>query len=214
HLPDEGITVTINRETALAREDIAFLSFEHPMLVAAMDLVLSSDTGNASMSVVHHPELTGGQFLLECLFIVEAVAPSHLQIGRFLPPTPIRILIDQQQEDLTDEIVHHALIETDDRLNKEQMGEFLSQQRPVIQALLATAQQQATLKMQTLINTSLQSMIQSLGYEIKRLVSLKKINPSIKTQEIEQLKTKVIALHEIIQSAQLKLDAVRFIVTK
>ena len=214
HLPDEGITVTINRETALAREDIAFLSFEHPMLVAAMDLVLSSDTGNASMSVVRHPELTGGQFLLECLFIVEAVAPSHLQVGRFLPPTPIRILIDQHQDDLTDEIVHNALIETDDRLNKEQIGEFLSQQRPVIQALLATAQQQAALKMKTLINTSLQSMIQSLSYEIKRLVSLKKVNPSIKTQEIEQLKAKVIALNEVIQSAQLKLDAVRFIVTK
>ncbi|MCK4492809.1 MAG: RNA polymerase-associated protein RapA [Methylococcales bacterium] len=214
HLPDEGITVTINRETALAREDIAFLSFEHPMLVAAMDLVLSSDTGNASMSVVSHPELTGGQFLLECLFIIEAVAPSHLQVGRFLPPTPIRILIDQQQDDLTDKIVHNALIETDDRLNKEQIGEFLSQQRPVIQALLAKAQQQATLKMQTLINTSIQNMIQSLRYEIKRLVSLKKINPSIKTQEIEQLKAKVIALNELIQSAQLKLDAVRFIVTK
>ncbi len=214
HLPEDGTTVTINREMALMREDMAFLSFEHPMLVAAMDLVLSSDTGNASMSVIQHPELKGGQFLLECLFIVECVAPSHLQVGRFLPPTLIRILIDQHQEDLTDEIVHDDLIETGDRLNKEQMGEFLSQQRRVIQALLAKAQQCADIKMQTLINTSHQNMIQSLGYEIKRLVSLKKINSSIKSHEIQQLKEVALSLNEAIQSAQLKLDAVRFIVTK
>ncbi|MCK5925064.1 MAG: RNA polymerase-associated protein RapA, partial [Methylococcales bacterium] len=212
--PEDGTTVTITREMALMREDMAFLSFEHPMLVAAMDLVLSSDTGNASMSVIQHPELKGGQFLLECLFIVECVAPSHLQVGRFLPPTLIRILIDQHQEDLTDEIVHDDLIETGDRLNKEQMGEFLSQQRRVIQALLAKAQQCADIKMQTLINTSHQNMIQSLGYEIKRLVSLKKINSSIKSHEIQQLKEVALSLNEVIQSAQLKLDAVRFIVTK
>ena len=43
---------------------------------------------------------------------------------------------------------------------------------------------------------------------------LKKINPSIKSLEIEQLKDVTLLLHENINEAQLKLDAIRFIVIK
>ncbi len=214
HLPEEGMTVTVNREIALIREDFQFLTIEHPIMIAAMDLVLSSETGNASMSVVTHPLLSAGQFLLECLFIVECSAPTELQVGRFLPPTPIRILIDQNEEDKSHLILHADLIETHDRLNKIKMGSFLSGQRPLIQQLLAFAEQQAQTKMQALIKKSTQIMIDSLSYEIKRLVRLKKINSSIKSLEIEQLKDVTLLLHENINEAQLKLDAVRFIVTK
>jgi ATP-dependent helicase HepA len=214
HLPDEGLTITVNRDIALIREDMAFLTFEHPMITAAMDLVISSDTGNASMSLIQHPDLTGGQFLLECLFIVECVAPIDLQIGRFLPPSPIRILIDQNQDDKTHEFSHEALIESDARLNEEKMGLFLSQQRPLIQKILAVAEHHATLEMQHLITERTQVMNQHLTYEINRLIRLQKINPSIKPLEIEQLKETACVLKKAVQTAQLKLDAVRFIVTK
>lgn len=214
HLPEEGITVTVSREIALMREDMQFLTLEHPMMVAAMDLVLSSETGNACMCVVSHPLLKGGQFLLECLFIVECVAPGYLQVGRFLPPSPIRILTDQNQQDISDLIVHEDLIATNDRLNQEQMSAFLTEQRVLIQQLLLFAKQQAQIKMQALVSESSQAMRDSLTYEIKRLVNLKKINSSIKTLEIEQLKEALQLLDKTIKDAQLKLDAVRFIVVK
>src|SRR5690606_826464 len=38
-LPEEGISVSFSREQALGREDLAFLSWEHPLVTAAMDLV-------------------------------------------------------------------------------------------------------------------------------------------------------------------------------
>ncbi|MGZ8946664.1 MAG: hypothetical protein ACXW1W_14725, partial [Methylococcaceae bacterium] len=47
----------------------------------------------------------------------------------------------------------------------------------------------------------------------KRLVRLKKVNPTIKTEEIEQLKDMTMLAHENIQAAHLRLDAVRFIIT-
>ncbi|NOQ35869.1 MAG: RNA polymerase-associated protein RapA [Methylococcaceae bacterium] len=214
YLSEDGLTLTVNRETALAREDMQFLTLEHPMMVAAMDLVLSSDTGNASMSVVKHPELKGGQFLLELLFIVECAAPADLQIGRFLPATPIRILINQKQEDVSEDIVHEELLETHDKLNKEQIGHFLNSQRVLVQQMLALAEEQARAQMEMLITDSNVIMVSSLRDEIKRLQRLKKINPSIKEEEVEQLKDVAMLLHENINEAQLKLDAVRFIVTK
>jgi ATP-dependent helicase HepA len=57
-------------------------------------------------------------------------------------------------------------------------------------------------------------MLDSLTTEIKRLVRLKKVNPSITQHEIETLKDMTLLIHENIQIAQLRLDAVRFIITR
>jgi ATP-dependent helicase HepA len=214
YLVEDGMTVTVNREIALAREDMSFITLEHPMLTAAMDLVLSTETGNASVCAVKHPELKGGQFLLEMLFIVECSAPENLQVNRFLPHTPIRILINQFKEDVSAEISHESLTETGDNINHDQISSFLAKQRQHIVEMLAIAEQNATKTMNVLISESNKAMLDSLTGEIKRLVRLKKINPSIKEEEIEQLKDVTILLHENINAARLRLDAVRFLVTR
>lgn len=212
-LQDDGLTVTIDRDIALAREDMQFITPEHPMVLSAMDLVLSSETGNAAVSVVKHPQLKAGQFLLELLFVAECSAPEQLQVGRFLPHTPIRILIDQNKKDLTATISHESLIETVNNFDKIQIGQFLSTQRQHICDMIQVAEQQAGAQMQALIAESSNRMIATLTAEIKRLVRLKKVNPSIKDQEVEQLKEMTLLSHESIQEAQLRLDAVRFVIT-
>ncbi len=212
-LSEDGMTITGNRQTALAREELQFLTWEHPLVTGAMDLVLSSETGNAAISVIKHNELKAGQFLLECLFIVECSAPAELQIGRFLPHTPIRILINQHQHDLTESIAHHSLVESGKSFDKQQIIAFLNNQRLPITKLLATAELKAKADMQALIDSATNTMLESLAAEIKRLVRLKKVNPTIKTEEIEHLKDMTMLAHENIQAAHLRLDAVRFIIT-
>ncbi len=212
-LSEDGMTITANRQLALAREDLQFLTWEHPMVTAAMELVLSSETGNAAVSVIRHPDLKAGQFLLECLFVVECSAPAELQIGRFLPPTPIRILINQHQVDLTAAIAHRSLLETGKNFDKQQIVSFLNNQRAPITRLLAAAEEKAKADMQQLIDDATNTMLGSLAAEIKRLVRLKKINPTIKEEEIEQLKDLTMLAHENIQAAHLRLDAVRFVIT-
>ncbi|MDD1614711.1 MAG: RNA polymerase-associated protein RapA, partial [Methylococcaceae bacterium] len=212
-LPEDGMTITVNRQLALAREELQFMTWEHPIVTAAMDLVLSSETGNASVSVVRHSDLKAGQFLLECLFIVECSAPAELQIGRFLPHTPIRVLINQHQKDLTETIDHRSLLETGKNFDKQQIVAFLNNQRLPITKLLAAAEQKAKADMQQLIDDATNTMLESLAAEIKRLVRLKKVNPTIKKEEIEQLKDITMLAHENIQAAHLRLDAVRFLIT-
>jgi len=56
-------------------------------------------------------------------------------------------------------------------------------------------------------------MLTSLAVEIKRLIRLKKVNPTIKEEEIELLKDMTMLAHENIQAAHLRLDAVRFVIT-
>ncbi|PPD31495.1 MAG: RNA polymerase-binding ATPase [Methylomonas sp.] len=212
-LQDDGLTVTVERDIALAREDMQFLTQEHPMVLSAMDLVLSSETGNAAVSIVKQSQLKPGQFLLELLFVVECSAPAHLQLGRFLPHTPLRVLIDQNKKDLTAAIPHDSMKETLDNVDKEQISQFLNSQRQHIQDMIKTGELKAQTQMQALVTDSSNRMIAAFTGEIKRMVRLKKINPGIKDQEIQQLKEMTMLAHESIQDAQLRLDAVRFLIT-
>lgn len=212
-LTEDGMTITVNRQIALAREDMQFMTWEHPLVTASMDMVLSSETGNAAISVIKHSDLKAGQFFLECLFIVECSAPAELQIGRFLPHTPIRVLIDQNQKDVSADIEHRDLVEVGIKFDKHKIIAFLNSQRPHLIKLLSLAEQKAKADMQQLVDQATQTMLESLSNEIKRLVRLKKVNPTIRTEEIEQLKDMTMLAHENIQAAQLRLDAVRFVIT-
>ncbi len=213
NLSEDGMTITINRHISLAREEIQFLTWEHPLVTSAMDLVLSSETGNAAISVVKNEQLKAGQFLIECLFIVECSAPAELQIGRFLPHTPVRVLINQTQKDLTDEFEHEDLLDIGKNFDKQQIIGFLNSQRQPISKLIEVAEVRAKADMQVLVDKATQNMLAALSAEIKRLARLQKVNPTIKTEEIEHLKDMTMLAHENIQAAQLRLDAVRFLIT-
>jgi ATP-dependent helicase HepA len=212
-LQEDGVTVTVNRHIALAREDMQFFTWEHPTVTTAMDLVLSSETGNAAITVVRNNNLSPGQFLLETLFIVECSAPAQLQVNRFLPATPIRILIDQKLQDKTQTIEHRDLVENRTSFDQQQIVEFINNQRQHITNMLNQAEQSAKAEMQTLVNHAAKTMLDALATEIKRLVRLKKANPSIKAEEIEYLKDMTLLAHEHILAAQIRLDAVRFVIT-
>lgn len=212
-LQEDGTALTINRQIALAREDIQFFTWEHPTVSAAMEMILTSETGNAAIGIVRNYDLKAGQFLLECLFIVECSAPAELQIGRFLPATPIRILIDQNLQDKTQVISHKSLVENRTSFDQQQLIAFINNQRAHITKMLDFAQKNAALTMQNLVNEATKAMLESLSVEIKRLSRLKNVNPSIRTDEIDYLKDMTLLAHEHIQNAQLRLDAVRFVIT-
>jgi len=190
-----------------------YLTWEHPMVLSAMDLVLSDYIGNAAFSVVKHPNLEAGQYLIECLFLIECSAPSHLQLGRFLPVTPLRFLINQEQADVSDMVLHDDLNDVRHELEHEQITEFMSAQHQSINALIAVAEKQATQQMNSIIADATTDMLAVLSAEIKRLKALGKVNLSIKPIEIEALKEKAIVSHDCINQAKLRLDAVRFIIT-
>ena len=81
-LRDEGMTITCDRAIALANEDQEFITWEHPLLTGATDMVLSNETGNCAMSTIKHPSVKPGTLLLECLYMLETVASDVLQTSR------------------------------------------------------------------------------------------------------------------------------------
>jgi len=134
-------------------------------------------------------------------------------VGRFLPHTPIRVLMDQNMQDMSEQINHQSLLEAKNKFDKAQIVSFINSQRSHLTDTIKLAEDVAKQQMQGLVAEANKQMLATLTTEIKRLVRLKKINPSIKEQEIEQLKDMAMLSHENIAQAQLRLDAVRFVIT-
>jgi ATP-dependent helicase HepA len=86
-LPSGGFTITFDRQRALVREDMQFMTWDHPLVTGAFDLLLGSEKGNCSAD----PDAVPG---LDALYLLECVAPLQLHVDRFLPPTPIRVKLD------------------------------------------------------------------------------------------------------------------------
>ena len=49
--------------------------------------------------------------------------------------------------------------------------------------------------------------------ELKRLAALRKVNPNVRKEELDQLKANALEMHSSIQTARHRLDAIRVIVT-
>lgn len=135
-----------------------------------------------------------------------------LQLSRFLPATPIRILIDQKQQDLTAQFLHDELLEVDEKIETEQITDFINGEQKNIKAMIANTEQKSATIMQGIINQANAEMLKVLAKEIKRLDALSKVNSGIKSAEISALKDIAIASHGYIKGAKLRLDAVRFII--
>lgn len=215
HFPfvtEDGVTVTVSRDVALAREDMQYLTWEHPMVSTSMDLVLSDGVGSAAVSVVKHSKLKAGQYLVECLFLVECSAPLGLQLSRFLPVTPIRILLTQNLENLSEKVLHEELDELVNQFDAEQVTAFMTSEHKNINAMILKAEGDAEIEMQAVVAQASAQMLKISTQEIKRMKALAQVNLSIKDEEVETLKDRAIDSHGYINDAKLRLDAVRFII--
>ncbi|HEY6984799.1 MAG TPA: RNA polymerase-associated protein RapA [Rhodanobacteraceae bacterium] len=207
-LKDGPQQVTFDRATALAREELPLLRLDHPLVAGALDLLLESEQGNAALLI--DAALPPRAALLECVFVLECVADAKLDVRRFLPPLPLRVVVDNRLNPRNDfEASPVSLARA-----KEQPVDA-TRYRPLLAKLvapmLAAAETQARRLAATEIGAALSAADRDLGAERDRLVALAKINPSVRQEEIEALDAELDALRHAIPTAAPRLDAVRFV---
>ena len=206
---DGVLGLTFDRTRAVSRDDLTFVSWDHPIMSACVEQLLGSNDGTAVF--VHWDTDSSPTLLMESVFILECLAPSELNADRFLPPTPIRVVIN-----------HHGKPE----LNKDQrflsfpkimrngpahlIPEFKQISKlipPMVEATEQLASEQATkIKQHTVA-----SMRQKLSAEINRLETLAKINVNVRSGEISLLKEEQKKLERCLGEARSRLDSIRLI---
>ena len=167
-LPSGGFAITFDRHRALLREDMQFMTWDHPLVTGALDLLLGSEKGNCAVD----PQLMSG---LEAVYLLECVAPLHLHVDRFLSPAPIVVQV-----------------EGDD-----------------LQELLDQARENAELQVSAIVSEARRQMTGQLQMEISRLRELKKVNPSVRQEEIDLLVAQRRDLEEHLSNARIRLDAIK-----
>lgn len=208
-LPDDGIAATYSRETALSREDLHFVSWEHPLVTGAMDLVLSGEFGNTAFCTLKLPPLKAGTLLLEAIFVLYCSAPSELQLQRHLPLTTVRIVVDSNNTDLSKVLTAGHLNRLGQKVHKRSAQELVAHAREQIVAMVAQSEILAENKKGDIIDSAELSMKLEQDAELQRLQALALVNPNIRQEEIDHFVSRGISSERYLQGAQLKLDAIR-----
>ncbi|HBS27624.1 MAG TPA: RNA polymerase-associated protein RapA [Gammaproteobacteria bacterium] len=211
-LMEEGMTITCHRKTALSNEDQHYLSWEHPMVTGAMEMTLGSEKGNTGFTAIQHPGIKPGSVLLECLYVVDTPSTKNLETRRYLPPTVMRFVIDQQGRDVADALTHERVSECKVDVDKHTVRKIAKACMDDIKRLVPVADSLADQKSPAIIDRGQNRTREMLGKEIDRLKALKLVNPNIRDDELTYLENQQAQLLAMLEKAVVRLDAVRMIV--
>ena len=208
-LPVEGMIATCDRRRALNREDVGFLTWDHPMVTGAMDLLLGAETGNCAFAVL--PAANERTILLELIFVLEAIAAPHLHVDRFLPPTPVRLVVNHKLVDVSNDFSDTLWERKLEKGLPYKLIDNAEIAQRTIPAMVQAATRFAEIQAATLRQSALKEMNHLLNHELERLQMLLFVNDHIRPQEIQMAQAQQQELTTALQQSRLRLDALRLI---
>ncbi|HBV39292.1 MAG TPA: RNA polymerase-associated protein RapA [Erwinia sp.] len=211
-LPEDGCTITFDRRQALSREDAQYVTWEHPIIRNGLDLILSGDTGSCALSLLKNKALPVGTLLLELIYVVEAQAPKQLQLTRFLPPTPVRMLVDRKGTNLAGKVEFESFNRQLNAVNRHTGSKLVNAVQQDVHEILKLAEGQAAEEARKLIDIARVEANENLSAELSRLQALSAVNPNIRQDEIDALENNREQVLAALDGAGWRLDALRLIV--
>jgi len=206
-IPDEGLSVTFDRDHALSREEVRFISMDHPLVRSALDVMLAGESGNASFGVWEGSGEKG--VYLEAYYVAEVVAPRSLDVDRFLSAKPVRVAVDHHLADASENTGLRKVRLREGNLRKL-LGNAMLKTK-LMPAMMEKCEKLAEIKMATIAEEGVIRMQEKMGAELNRLEDLAEINTAVSGKEIEQLKSQITDLQTAINSARVRLDGLKLV---
>ena len=211
-LGSEGLTLTYHRLKALVREDVDFMSWEHPIVSEIMEQILGSELGNAALVTISVKGVKPGTLFLETIFSFNSMAPKHLQLERFLPISPIRIVVNVNGRDISDVLEHDKINELCSGLKRNMAPAVVKEIRGDMATMLSHAQGIAEQKKPQVLQEAKTALTEQLDRELARMNALKARNPLIRDDEIEYLARQKQQCLEYLDKTGLDVQAMRMII--
>ncbi|OGR22405.1 MAG: hypothetical protein A2277_10950 [Desulfobacterales bacterium RIFOXYA12_FULL_46_15] len=201
--------LTFKRSLAGLRDDLDFLSWDHPFVHQAFEYFITNNTGSCALARLHQDKVKG--LFLETIFILECMAPPYLEMNRYLTCDPIHLVVDHEGHNVTERFDFTDFLKN---MTEEEKNWFKDID-PIRQEIIPSMIQKSISIAETLsidimekVKTNIAEM---LGREITRLLDLQKINPDIREAEINSFRIQETSLIEHLGSARPRLDALRLI---
>jgi ATP-dependent helicase HepA len=210
-LENEGMTVTFKRENALKREDMTFLSWDHPMVIGIMDFISSKEMGNVTLAGWRTPSKE--QFLFEGYFVLNAIADKKLQLQKWFPPTPLRVLLNAGMQDMTPKMPKKFIDENVETLDQERRAQLKDIPKDFIKQCIKKGKELCIPRAKQYKDKFKEEMLKFMNAEIERLEALRKVNPTVSETEILLLKFNRDNMSKAMDKAELSLDSIRIIIS-
>ncbi len=186
-IDEDGMTLTFDRTQALVREDMAYMTLEHPFMITILESVKSGTFGNTSVVLLRSSVMPEGLMLIENHFRVEVVAPKHLNLAAYLPKQTLRVLLAENGNDLTKIATPDKLIPIIDRLDKAKARQVIKARQENISQMTSLAKNKANMELPAISDVAQNQFAEHLDKEIGRLQRLQLINLNVRDDEIVAL---------------------------
>ncbi|GAA0322523.1 RNA polymerase-associated protein RapA [Psychrobacter aestuarii] len=211
-LDEEGMTLTFDRQQALMREDMDFVTHEHPLMRAIYEMASASTFGNTAVAMLKSAAVPQGMVLLEVNFRIEAIAPKLLNLPAMLPKQHLRVFISEQGGDLSERISSEMILPHIERLDKNRARQVVKVRGEVIESRYHDAERIAQAQLADISHTAKERFGQQWSREIKRLQHLQSINPNVRPEEIERLEQLQAQGMQALEQLSLVPDSIRVLV--
>lgn len=205
----EGQLMSLKRTKALHDEQMMFLSWEHPLVSGMMDELLSTEKGNASFAI--YLDEDSRTFLLESIFVAECASALDLQVSRYLPSTPIRLVVNHKLEDLSSKFSVEDFLENLEEGEPHRVLDLPQVVDGLIPGMLEKSKELAEELKAQIVSNALSEMNKRETEAIERLQALAKVNPTVSEKDIKILQDQRDRLSEAISNTLVRMDAVRFV---
>ena len=212
-LKEDGTVITYDRETALANEDMQFVTWNHPFPRDAMEMMLSNEKGNTSLIAIKTRQFKPGTLLIETYFTVECIFPEAKKAGLSVNQTILHRITPANGKSLDEQQIKSLYAAEIDNVDKKTSHKIIKAQINELKALLTQATTAAEKELTTIIANNKKSLTDKVQAELDRLIALKQVNPSIRQEEIEHQQALLQIIEDRISSSKIRLDAVRVIIT-
>lgn len=212
-LPESGLTITYQRQQALSREDMQFITWEHPLVRGAQELIALTEFGNTAFCTLKLPPLKPGNLMLEALYVLHCPAPAELQLFRHMPQSLLRVLLDNNGKDLSAVLGIDQLSKLLQKIPRNNAQELVRHARPVLTEMLQKAEDKAKPQQAELIAAAQHKVSEEINTELDRMRALAQVNPNVRQSEIDYLQERLAASQHYLSQAKLRLDSLRVIMT-
>jgi ATP-dependent helicase HepA len=205
-----GQTVTFERQKAVAREDFWFLTWDHPLVMRHIRLLLRASQGNACYAVWE--DMRSQIVLLEALFRVElAHPPRKLYPTRFFSPAGVRLIVNHNLEEVGAEYPMELINKNVRNGRREWLRTNAAALKRLLPRMLDNLHSRAEARAAEMKDQALAELDAQLVPELDRLKILRQRRGPASDFEIGLLESEIATLRSVLGEPVIRLDSLRLV---
>lgn len=211
-LNDDAMTITFDREVALIHDDIHFLSWDHPMVLNGIDMLISNEMGNTSVCSIKSNDFKPGQLLIQTLHTlnIELPAEQHDNFNTHqLQVLPLLLTYTENSDDISHQFNSNTYKAVDRAIAKQ----IVQLKENEIKNTLGIINNSINENAPSYLQSHYAPYLLMLESEVDRLRALKTVNPQVRDEEINFFQSQLEALNVALKNPISRLDSIRLIIT-